>query len=104
MANKIRLHDKVIVISGKDKGKIGIIKKVLSKFKVIVEGVNIVKKHQKPIPSQNQKGGILEKESFIHVSNVAILNPKTNKPDRIGFRFENGKKIRFLKSNNFCMR
>ncbi|CAL4323771.1 50S ribosomal protein L24 [Buchnera aphidicola] len=103
MASKIRLNDKVIVITGKDKKKIGIIKKVFLKKKVIVEGINIVKKHQKPIPSQKQKGGILEKESYIHISNIAILNPQTKKPDKIGFRFENGKKVRFFKSNNLLI-
>ena len=103
MAAKIRFNDKVIVIAGKEKGKIGIIKKFLSKDKVIIEGINMVKKHQKPVPSRNQKGGILQQESYVHVSNIAILNPETNKPDRIGFKFKNGKKIRFFKSNNICI-
>ncbi|NIG99341.1 MAG: 50S ribosomal protein L24 [Buchnera aphidicola (Periphyllus acericola)] len=100
MASKIRSNDKVIVLSGKYKKKIGIVKKVLSKNKVIVEGINIVIKHQKPIPSQNKPGGIIKKESYIHISNIALLNPITNKPDKVGFKFKNGKKIRFFKSNN----
>ncbi|WP_343153533.1 50S ribosomal protein L24 [Buchnera aphidicola (Mindarus keteleerifoliae)] len=100
MVTKIHCNDKVIVICGKDKGKIGIVKKIIKKKRVIVSGVNIIKKHQKPIPSQNVNGGIIKKESTIHISNIAFLNPITNKPDRIGFKFEKGKKIRFLKSNN----
>ncbi|CAL4043397.1 50S ribosomal protein L24 [Buchnera aphidicola (Phyllaphis fagi)] len=105
MALKIRLNDIVMVLSGKDKKKIGKVKFIFkNKDKIIVEGVNIVKKHQKPIPSQNQNGGIIEKESPIHISNVAILNPITKKPDRIGFRIDSGKKFRFLKSNNQIVR
>ncbi|WP_343183483.1 50S ribosomal protein L24 [Buchnera aphidicola] len=100
MASKIRLNDKVVVLTGKDKKKIGLVIKILSNNKVIVKGVNIITKHQKPIPSQNKTGGIIKIESGIHISNIAILNPKTNKPDKIGFKFKNGKKIRFLKSNN----
>ncbi|CAL4323894.1 50S ribosomal protein L24 [Buchnera aphidicola (Periphyllus testudinaceus)] len=103
MASKIRLNDRVIVLTGRDKKKIGIVKKILSKEKVIVEGINMVTKHQKPIPSQNQSGGIIKRESYIHVSNISLINPKTNKPDRIGFKFKKGKKIRFFKSNNLCI-
>lgn len=103
MASKIRSNDKIIVLSGRDKGKKGTVKKFLSREKVIVKGINMVKKHEKPIPSKNQKGGIVEKESYIHISNIAILNPKTNKPDRVGFKFKNGKKVRYLKSNNFLI-
>ncbi|AAO27162.1 ribosomal protein L24 [Buchnera aphidicola str. Bp (Baizongia pistaciae)] len=100
MAAKIKKNDQVIVLIGKDKGKIGIVRKVIAKSKVIVEGVNIVKKHTKPSPSQNKKGGIVEQESSINISNIAILNPTTKKSDRIGFRVKNGKKVRFFKSNN----
>ncbi|MGP1939161.1 MAG: 50S ribosomal protein L24 [Arsenophonus sp. ET-DL9-MAG3] len=100
MASKIRRDDKVIILTGKDKGKHGKIKRVFSFGKVIVEGINLVKKHQKPIPSSNQPGGILEKEAVIDISNIAILNLITGKANRVGFRFENGKKVRFLKSNN----
>jgi large subunit ribosomal protein L24 len=101
MASKIRRDDEVIVLAGKDKGKTGKVTKVLVEdSKVFVEGVNIVKKHQKPVPQLQQAGGIVEKEAPIHVSNVAILNPATGKADRVGFRVEDGKKVRFFKSNN----
>jgi len=99
MAAKIRCNDKVIILTGKDKGKISIVRKVLSKNKVIVDNVNVVKKHQKSVPAQNKPGGIISKELGIHISNIAIFNSITKKSDRIGFRFEKGKKIRFFKSN-----
>nr|7ZQ5_u Chain u, 50S ribosomal protein L24 [Escherichia coli] len=89
MAAKIRRDDEVIVLTGKDKGKRGKVKNVLSSGKVIVEGINLVKKH-----------GIVEKEAAIQVSNVAIFNAATGKADRVGFRFEDGKKVRFFKSNS----
>ena len=101
MASKIRRDDEVIVLAGKDKGKTGKVTKVLVEdSKVFVEGVNLVKKHQKPVPQLQQAGGIVEKEAPIHVSNVAIVNPATGKADRVGFRVEDGKKVRFFKSNN----
>ncbi|MGP1947123.1 MAG: 50S ribosomal protein L24 [Arsenophonus sp. NC-PG7-MAG3] len=101
MAMKIRRNDDVIVLAGKDKGKRSKVKQVLSSGKIIVEGVNLVKKHQKPIPTMNQPGGIVEKEAAIDVSNVAIFNvTTTGKADRVGFRIEDGKKVRFFKSNN----
>ena len=101
MAAKIRRDDEVIVLAGKDKGKTGKVTRVLvEKSKVFVEGVNLVKKHQKPVPQLQQPGGIVDQEAPIHVSNVAIVNPATGKADRIGFRFEDGKKVRFFKSNN----
>lgn len=100
MAAKIRRDDEIIVLAGKDKGKRGKVKNVLSAGKVIVEGINLVKKHQKPVPALNQPGGITEKEAAIDVSNVAIYNSTTGKADRVGFRFENGRKVRFFKSNN----
>ncbi|QIE02190.1 50S ribosomal protein L24 [Buchnera aphidicola] len=99
MASKLRRHDAVIILTGKDKGKTSKIKKILSSNKAIVDGLNLIKKHQKPIPSQNQSGGIIEKEAPIHISNLAIFNPESNKSDRVGFRLEKGKKIRFFKSN-----
>ncbi|MFB0999749.1 MAG: 50S ribosomal protein L24, partial [Colwellia sp.] len=68
--------------------------------KVFVEGVNLIKKHTKPVPQLQQPGGIVEKEASLQVSNVAIVNPKTGKADRVGFRIEDGKKVRFFKSNN----
>ena len=98
MAAKIRRDDEVIVLTGKDKGKRGKVKNVLSSGKLIVEGINLVKKHQKPVPALNQPGGIVEKEAAIQVSNVAIFNAATGKADRVGFRFEDGKKVRFFKS------
>jgi large subunit ribosomal protein L24 len=101
MASKIRRDDEVIVLAGKDKGKTGKVTRVLvEKSKVFVEGVNLIKKHQKPVPQLQQPGGIVDKEAPIHVSNVAIVNPATGKADRVGFRVEDGKKVRFFKSNN----
>lgn len=101
MASKIRRDDEVIVLAGKDKGKSGKVTKVLvDEGKVFVDGVNLIKKHQKPVPQLQQAGGIIEKEAPIQVSNVAIVNPATGKADRVGFRIEDGKKVRFFKSNN----
>ena len=100
MANKIRRDDEVIVLAGKDKGKQGKVLKVLiADNRVIIEGVNLIKKHTKPNPQLGVAGGIVEKEASIHVSNVAIVNPATGKADRVGFRFEDEKKVRFFKSN-----
>ncbi|MFC0180830.1 50S ribosomal protein L24 [Thorsellia kenyensis] len=99
MASKIRLNDEVIVITGKDKGKRGKVKQMLT-GKVVVEGINMVKKHQKPNPNLNQPGGIIEKEAALDISNVALFNTATGKADRVGFKFEDGKKVRFFKSNN----
>jgi large subunit ribosomal protein L24 len=100
MANKIRRDDEVIVLAGKDKGKTGKVLRVLtSEKRVYVEGVNLVKKHQKPNPQANVPGGIVEKEAPLHISNVAIFNAETGKADRVGFRFEEEKKVRFFKSS-----
>ena len=100
MARKIRRDDEIVVLAGKDKGKQGKVLQVLpSKDRLVVEGVNLIKKHQKPNPQLGEPGGIIEKEATIHVSNVAIVNPATGKADRVGFRFEDGKKVRFFKSN-----
>jgi large subunit ribosomal protein L24 len=101
MASKIRRDDEVIILAGKDKGKTGKVTKVLVESgKVYVEGVNLIKKHTKPVPQLQQPGGIVEKEAPLQVSNVAILNPKSGKADRVGFRIEDGKKVRFFKSDN----
>jgi len=100
MAAKIRREDEVIVLTGKDKGKRGKVTRVLTTGKVVVEGINLVKKHQKPNPQLGVTGGVVEKEAPIQVSNVAIFNPVTGKADRVGFRFEDGKKVRFFKSNS----
>ena len=100
MAAKIRREDEVIVLTGKHKGKRGKVTQVLVQHgKVVVEGVNLVKKHQKPVPALGTAGGIVSKESPINVSNVAIFNPASGKADRVGFRIEDGKKVRFFKSN-----
>ncbi len=101
MASKIRLNDEVIVIAGKNKGKTGKVVKVLTaEHKVVVEGLNLVKRHVKPNPAYGIEGGIVTKPAPIDVSNVAIYNPSTQKADRVGFRFEDNKKVRFFKSNN----
>ena len=90
----------VKIIAGKDKGKTGKVVSILNESdKLIVEGVNLVKKHQKANPQAGVAGGVIEKEAPIHVSNVAIVNPATGKADRVGFRFEDEKKVRFFKSN-----
>ncbi|MEA9393317.1 50S ribosomal protein L24 [Acerihabitans sp. TG2] len=99
MAAKIRRDDEVIVLTGKDKGKRGKVKNVLSTGKAIVEGINLVKKHQKPVPATNQPGGIVEQEAAIQLSNIAIFNGASNKADRVGFKIEDGKKFRIFKSN-----
>ena len=100
MARKIRRDDEIIVLAGKDKGKQGKVLKVLpASNRLIVEGVSMIKKHQKPNPQLGVTGGIVEKEASIHVSNVAIYNSKTGKADRVGFRLEGEKKVRFFKSD-----
>lgn len=100
MARKIRRDDEVVVLAGKDKGKQGkVIKVLVEDDRLIIEGVNLVKKHQKPNPQANVPGGIIDKEAAIHVSNVAIVNPATGKADRVGFRVEDEKKVRFFKSD-----
>lgn len=97
---KIKQGDDVIVIVGKDKGKLGRVSKILADDKLIVDGINKVKKHQKGNPNIGVSGGIVEKDMPIHISNIALYNPKTKKADRIGFRFVDGKKVRFFKSTN----
>ena len=97
---KIRKGDEVIAIAGKDKGKRGAVLRVLSDSALVVEGINRVKKHQKPNPVKGDQGGIVEKEMPIHVSNVALFNPATQKGDRVGIRvLEDGRRVRFFKSN-----
>ena len=101
MANKIRKGDEVVILAGKDKGKRGLVTKAFPEDdKVIVENVNIVKKHQKPNPNMNVPGGIIEKEMPIDVSNVALFNTTTGKADRVGFKLlDDGRKVRYFKSN-----
>lgn len=96
---KIKKDDEVIVLAGKDKGKRGKVRKVLDDNKVIVSGVNLVKKHTKPNPQMGQPGGIVEKEVPMQVSNVAIFNPATSKADRVGFKVDGNSKIRIFKSS-----
>ncbi|MET0050808.1 MAG: 50S ribosomal protein L24 [Candidatus Thiodiazotropha sp.] len=100
MASKIKKGDEVIVITGKDKGKRGTVVKMLPDNRLVVENVNMVKKHTKPNPSRGEPGGIVDKEMPLHISNVALYNPATDKADRVGFKIlEDGKKVRVFKSN-----
>lgn len=95
----VKSGDKVKVISGKDKGKEGTITAALPKQnKVIVEGINIVKKHTRPT-GMGQEGGIVETEAPIHVSNVQLIDPKNGEPTRVGYKFEDGKKVRYAKKS-----
>ncbi|WP_045860714.1 50S ribosomal protein L24 [Teredinibacter purpureus] len=97
---KIKRNDEVVIITGRDKGKRGKVNRVLPDNRIIVAGVQMIKKHQKPNPQLNVAGGIVEKEAPIQVSNVAIYNPSTQKADRVGFKvLEDGNKIRVFKSN-----
>ena len=100
--NKIKKGDEVVVIAGKDNGKRGVVIRVIEeRDRVIVENVNMVKRHTKGNPMQGSAGGIIEKEMPIHVSNIAIWNPVSNKGDRIGFKhLEDGRKVRIFKSNS----
>ena len=100
--SRIRKGDEVVVIAGKDKGKRGVVLSVQNDLdKVIVENVNMIKRHTKGNPMQGTPGGIVEKEAPVHISNVAIWNPVSNKADRVGFRnLEDGQKVRYFKSNN----
>jgi len=95
---KIKSEDEVIILAGKDKGKRGKVRKVLDNGRAIVAGVNMVKKHTKANPQAGVAGGILENESPIQISNVAIFNPGTNKADRVGFKVNGDHKVRIFKS------
>ncbi len=98
---RIRQGDEVIVLAGKDKGKKGKVIKVLENSKVVVQGVNRVKKHQRGNPNAGIAGGIVDKDMPIHISNVGLYNPDSQKADRVGFKFlEDGKKVRYFKSTN----
>lgn len=97
---KIRKGDDVVVIAGRDKGKRGAVIQRLDGEMLLVEGVNRVKKHTKPNPMKGEQGGIVEKEMPIHLSNVALFNPETQKGDRVGVKvLEDGRKVRVFKSN-----
>lgn len=97
--NRLRKGDEIIVITGKDKGKRGSVSSILSNGKVLVDGINLVKKHTKANPMTGAQGGIISKEMPIDASNVALVNPETNKADKVGFKVEGDKKVRFFKSN-----
>lgn len=98
---KIKKDDTVILIAGKDKGRQGKVLKVCSNNRILVEGVNLAKKHVRPNPNQNEQGGILERALSIHVSNVAIYNLATKKADRVKIKIlEDGSKVRTFRSNN----
>ena len=98
--NKIRKGDEVVVITGKDKGRRGTVLRVFADDRLLVEGINVAKKHQKGNPNQGVQGGIIDKEMPIAISNVMVFNPKTKKGDRVGIRsLDDGKKVRFFKSN-----
>jgi large subunit ribosomal protein L24 len=96
---KIKRDDEVIILAGKDKGKRGKVRKVLDNNKLIVAGVNMIKKHTKPNPQAGVAGGIVEKEAPIQASNVAIFNPSSSKADRVGFKVEGDRKVRVFKSS-----
>ena len=97
---RIRKGDEVVVISGRDKGKRGTVLRRVDGEHLVVEGINRVKKHQRPNPMQGQTGGIVDKDMPIHVSNVALFNPATQKADRVGFKLmPDGRKVRVFRSN-----
>ena len=99
--NKIRKGDEVVVLTGRNVGKRGVVLRVLKdRDKVVVENVNMAKRHTRGNPMQGTPGGIVEKEMPMDVSNVAIWNPVTSKPDRVGYKvLEDGRKVRYFKSN-----
>ncbi len=98
--SKIRTGDEVIVITGKDKGKRGVVSQWLNEQKLVVAGINRVKKHVKPNPMKGETGGIVEKEMPIQISNVALFNSATQKADRVGYKLlDDGRKVRVFKSN-----
>jgi large subunit ribosomal protein L24 len=98
--NKIRKGDQVVVIAGRDKGKRGAVVRVRADDRVVVENVNLVKRHTKPNPARGVAGGIVEKEMALHISNIALWNPLSKKADRVGIRtLADGRKVRFFKSD-----
>lgn len=97
---KIIKGDQVVVLSGKDKGKKGVVLSYAGE-RLVIDGINVVRKHQKPNPNKGISGGIIEKTMPIHASNVALFNSATNKPDRVGFRLlADGRKVRYFKATN----
>jgi large subunit ribosomal protein L24 len=98
--NKIRKGDQVIILTGKDKGKRGTVLAVRTDDRVVVEGVNVVKRHTRPNPNRGVTGGILDKEAPVHLSNVALYNPASGKGERVGVKvLEDGRKVRFFKKS-----
>lgn len=98
--NKIVKNDQIVVIAGKDKGRRGNVTQVLSNGKLMIQGINIAKKHQKGNPNAGVPGGIVEKEMAIDASNVMLVNPATDKGDRVGIKeLDDGNKVRYFKSN-----
>ena len=96
---KIKRDDEVIVIAGRDKGKRGTVRQVLDTGKLVVSGINMIKKHTKPNPQAGVSGGIVEREAPIQISNVAIYNSEAGRADRVGYKVEDGKKVRIYKSD-----
>ena len=96
---KLKQDDEVIVIAGKDKGKRGTVRRVIDRDRVVVSGVNMIKKHTKPNPQAGVAGGIVEQEAAIQASNLAVFNSKSGKGERVGYRIEDGKKVRVFKSS-----
>ena len=96
---KLKKDDEVIVIAGRDKGKRGSILSFMKEERVLVSGVNIVKKHKKGDPQTGEQGGIVDQEAPIHISNIAIFNDESGEADRVGVRLEDGKKVRYFKSS-----
>ena len=99
--NRIKQGDEVIVLTGKDKGRRGNVIRIMENNRVLVENVNMAKRHTKANPQAGIAGGIIEKEMPLHISNVGLYNPATDKADRVGFKvLEDGRKVRYFKSNN----
>ena len=96
---KIKRDDEVIVIVGRDKGKRGTVRQVLDTGKLVVSGINMIKKHTKPNPQAGVSGGIVEREAPIQISNVAIYNSEAGRADRVGYKVEDGKKVRIYQSD-----
>ena len=97
---KLKKGDEVVVITGRDRGKRGAVVRLVQGDRVLVEGINRVKKHEKPNPNKGTSGGIIEKEMSLHISNVSIFNPVTKKADRIGVKkLEDGRQVRIFRSN-----
>jgi large subunit ribosomal protein L24 len=97
--NRLKKGDEVVVIAGRSKGQTGHVLNVLENDRLLVENVNMVKRHTKPNPASGTQGGIIDKEATIHASNVMLFNPATNKGDRVGFKkLEDGRKVRFFRS------